>query len=385
MDGVYDGKFVLAEALSYADNGANVRVITPHYAGAKKKEKIHDRVTVYRFQYFFPGSRQVLKRPGTPMYNQRRITGLVQLPLFFLIFIVSILKHALWADIIHAQWTASALLALPAKWLLGKRIVLTARGSDLRLLPDWLNRFIHYQVDGAIDCFGPQVWNNAYKKKFSANFVSLPLVVYDDASRSMPEDMKKYLFRKSDPFVILYVGRFDKIKLKDNKLPLLDLIHSSKVLREKNLNFQVFYIGDGDSRITEEMLRLIDFYDLGNDVTLLGPKTNVLDYINFCHLGVGGIAFNAVSQEFTICAKPQILILGEDNADTPWHHGVNAIMIKPGNKEDLGEKLFWAICNRKKSKEIGEEAKKGMSKYIMDGQSAGRLYLQAFRNLNIGM
>ena len=39
MDGVYDGKFVLAEALSYADNGANVRVITPHYAGAKKKKK----------------------------------------------------------------------------------------------------------------------------------------------------------------------------------------------------------------------------------------------------------------------------------------------------------------------------------------------------------
>jgi len=384
-NGIYDGKFVLAEAIAYANNGANVRVVTPHYAGGKIKEKIHDRITVYRFRYFFPTSRQVLKQPGTPIYNQRRFTAFAQLPFFFLIFIVSVLKHALWADIIHAQWTVSALLCLPAKWLLGKKIVLTARGSDLRLVPDWLNRLIHYQVDGAIDCFGPQAWNNAYKKKFSANFISLPLVVYDDASRSMPEDMKKHLSRKSHPFVILYVGRFDKIKLKENKLPLLDLIHSSKGLREKKLNFQVFYVGDGDSGITEEMLRLIDVYGLHGDVTLLGPKINVLDYVSFCHLGVGGIAFNAVSQEFAIRAKPQILVEGENNADTPWRHGVNAIMIKPGNREDLSEKLDWAICNRKKSKGIGEKAKREMSKFIMDSESAGRLYLEAFRNLTIGM
>lgn len=384
-NGIYDGKFVLAEAMAYADNGANVRVITPHYAGAKKKEKIHDRVTVYRFQYFFPTSRQVLKQAGTPMYNQRRFTAFAQLPFFFLIFIASVLKHAIWADIIHAQWTVSALLALPAKWLLGKKIVLTARGSDLRLVPEWLNRFIHYQVDGAIDCFGPQAWNNEYKKKFSANFVSLPLAVYDDASCSVPEDMKRHLSRKSDPFVILYVGRFDKIKLKDNKLPLLDLIHSSKALREKKMNFQVFYVGDGDSKITEEMLRLIDVYGLHSDVTLLGPKTNVLDYVRFCHLGVGGVAFNAVSQEFTICGKPQILVEGGDNADTPWRHRVNSIMIKPCNKEDLGVKLAWAICNRKKSKGIGEEAKREMSKFVMGCQSAGRLYLEAFRNLITGI
>ena len=296
-DGIYDGKFVLSEAIAYANNGANVRVITPHYPGAEKKEDIHERITVFRFQYFFPPSLQTLKRPGTPLYNQKKFMALAQLPLFFLFFIVVVLKHALWADIIHSQWTVSALLALPAKWLLGKRIVLTARGSDLRLLPVWLNRFIHYQVDGAIDCFGPQAWNNDYKRKFSANFIPLPLVVYNDASRSMPEDMKEHLSGKSDPFVILYVGRFDRIKLEDNKLPLLDLIYACKGLRDNGLNFHVFYVGDGDPGITEKMRRLIEQYGLHKCVTLLGPKTNVLDYVRFCHLGVGGIAFNAVSQE----------------------------------------------------------------------------------------
>ena len=48
------------------------------------------------------------------------------------------------------------------------------------------------------------------------------------------------------------------------------------------------------------MLRLIKNYDLQRNISILGSKINVLDYIQFCHLGVGGIAFNAVSQEFTI-------------------------------------------------------------------------------------
>ena len=377
-DNIHDGKFVFSEAISYAVNGANVRVVMPHYFGAQKIQKVYDNITVYRFQYVIPKSMEILKIPGVPIYARKSFSAVIQIPLLCLIFCLNIIKHAIWADIIHAQWTVTALLALPAKWFLGKKIVVTARGSDLRLLPNWVNKFIHRQVDAAIDCFGPQPWNIEYKKKFPAHYIKLPLIVHKDVSGIMPEDMKQFGFFKSDVFNILYVGRFDPIKLIDNKLPLFNLIHAAKILKSKNMRFHVFFIGDGNEHIKREIINLIDNYHLYGLVTLLGPKMNVLDYVQFCDLGVGGIAFNGVSEEFTIMGKPQILVKGIDNEDTPWRHGVNCMFVESDDQIDLTEKLIWAYEHRHELKNIGKRAKADMSKYIADSKAGGRLYLGVF-------
>jgi glycosyltransferase involved in cell wall biosynthesis len=258
--------------------------------------------------------------------------------------------------------------------------VVTARGSDLRLLPHWLNQFIHHQVDAAIDCFGPQPRNVAYKERFSANFITLPLLVEDHDSQVMPNDMKEVVNAKPDPFVILYVGRYDYSKI-DNKFPLITLIHASKILKWKGVNFHVFYVGDGDEKIKKEMLQIINQNGLHDKVTLLGSKINVLDYMRFCNLGVGGFAFNAVSQEFTISGKPQILVEVEDNRNTPWRHGINAIFVKPDDPEDLGEKLSWAIESPEQVKKLGQNAKNEMREYVVESRAGGMLYLREFQNI----
>ena len=379
-DGTYDGKFVFSEALAYAENGAQVRVLTPHYDRADKVEKVHEKIRIFRFQYFIPKSFQALKKPGIPIYNPKSFLAIIQIPFLCFFFVLSILKHASWADIIHAQWTVTALMALPAKWIFRKKVVVTARGSDLRLLPHWVNQFIHYQVDAAIDCFGPQPRNVEYKEGFSANFVKLPLLAENPHSQVMPHDMKALLNAKPDPFIILYVGRYDQLKIR-NKFPLLTLIHASKILKSRNMPFQVVYIGDGDEAIKENMLHIIDQKSLNDCVTLLGPRANVLDYIHFCDLGVGGLAFNAVSQEFTISGKPQILVEIEDNRNTPWRHGINAIFVKPDDPEDLGEKLIWAIENPEHVNKLGQNAKNEMREYVVENRAGGMLYLREFQNL----
>jgi hypothetical protein len=147
------------------------------------------------------------------------------------------------------------------------------------------------------------------------------------------------------------------------------------------MKFHVFYIGDGDELLRKRMEWLIDEYEMHDTVTLLGVKTNVPDYVKFCHMGVGGIAFNGVSHEFTINSKAQVLVEGEDNIDTPWCHGINAIFIKPGNQTDLEEKLGWAMMHRDQVGAIGRNAKDEMSKYIVDSKLGGMLYLREFRNL----
>ena len=377
----HDGKFVFSEAVAYAENGANVRVITPHYPGADRIEKVNEKMEVFRFRYFFPESLQVLKKPGVPIYNQKSFLAVAQIPLLGLFFALQILKHASWANIIHAQWTITALLALPAKWLLSKKVVLTARGSDLRLFPGWLNQFIHSEVDAAIDCFGPQPWNDEYKKNFSARFIRLPHITHQEAPDAMPEDMRRVVHQKLGALIILYVGRFDFIKMNVNKLPLVDLVHAAKAMHEKGLSFHVFYIGDGEETIRKRISCLINEYNLHKYVTLLGVKVNVPHYIGFSHIGVGGIAFNAVSQEFTIGAKPQILVKGMDNEGTPWRHGVNSIFVEPNDPMDLAGKLSWAISKRDQLVKMGKNAKNEMKPYIIDSRSGGRLYLREFQKL----
>lgn len=380
-ENIHDGRFVFSEAMGYAKNGAHVRVITPHYPGADKVEQINENITILRFQYFVPKSLQVLKKPGIPIYNQKSFLAILQIPFLCLFFALHILRHASWADIIHAQWTVTALLSLPAKWIFGKKIVLTARGSDLRLFPKRINRLIHFKVDAAIDCFGPQLWRDQYKRNFPAHYIKLPHLVYSDPSGIMPDDMKRILHKKSDLFIILYVGRFDYIKINENKLPLINLIYASKILKSKDVKFYVFYVGDGDERIRKKMLDLIDGHGLHDCVTLLGVKTNVPDYIQFSHIGLGGIAFNAVSHEFTINGKPQILVKGADNADTPWRHGINSILVEPDDERDLAEKLMWAMKFREGLKKIGENARNEMNKYVVNSKSGGRLYLREFQKL----
>ncbi len=382
--GVYDGKFVFSEAVAYAKAGARVRVITPYFRGAEAREKIAQDVTIYRFQYFFPRSLQVLKVPGLPMYGQKSFLAWCQIPFLCFFFCLAMLRHALWADIIHAQWTVSAFLALPAKWFLKKKIVVTARGTDIRRFPKWLNKFIHYQVDAAIDCFGPQPRNKTYKKTFSGTFIKLPLIVHEGTAKLIPDDMQERILKEEDPFIILYVGRFDRFKLTYNALPLLDLVHASSMLQDRNMLFHLFYIGGGDVRIEEELRRLIDLYEVEDVVSILGKKASPMDYMRFCDLGVGGVAFNAVSQEYTILGKPQILVDVPDNTNTPWKNGINALFVEPGNRNDLLEKLVWAINHRDELKRIGTAAKQHMERYIVDSGAGGRMYLDAFRKIITG-
>ncbi len=378
---IFDARFVYSEIVAYAKYGSEVIVLTPHFKNAPKVENMREHITIIRFPYFYPKSLQSLKRPGIPLYDFRSIFALLQVPLMCFIFMLNIFKYARHVDIIHAQWTPTALLALPAKWMLRKKLVLTARGSDIRLLPVWLNRYIFRNVDAAIDCFGPIQWNIHNKTLFPANYIKLPLLVHDDSTGNIPEEIYEITCKHPDTFIILYVGRFHPIKISENKLPLFNLIRASKTLKERGFNFYVAYVGEGSSEIIDKMNGLIEENGLTHHVSLIGAKTNIMDYIHYCNLGVGGIAFNGVSQEFTICQKPQILMDMVENSSTPWNHDTNCLFIKPEDTQDLINKITWAYENPDLNRAIGVKAADDMKDYFVESCQGGKKYLDAFEKL----
>lgn len=377
---ISDGRFVFSEVMGYAENGAEVIVLTPLFPGANETEKFNNQVTIKRFPYFYPKSLQVLRKPGVPIYDSKSILAVIQIPILCFIFLIKIIQYAKDVDIIHAQWTPTAFLALPAKWIFKNKLVLTARGSDIRLLPDWLNRLIFKNVDAAIDCFGPTKWNLQNKSKFKANYITLPHLVYDDSKGNAPDDIKA-LVNSKNVFIILYVGRFHTIKIQENKLPLLNLIHAGSILKNNNIDFHVLYTGDGDLNIIKKLEKLVTESNLEQNVTLLGAKTNIMDYMHYCNIGIGGIAFNGVSQEFTICKKPQLLMDTTENADIPWQHGHNCLFLKPDNIQDLADNLLWAQSNPDKIKHLGEQAAIDMQDYFIESKAGGHFYIDAFKEL----
>jgi len=375
----FGGKFVLNEAMAYALNAASVRVVTPHQPGALKKERLHEHLQVLRFRYFLPTRLQRLKIPNKPMYGQRSPLSLFQIPLLLAVFALQLLRHGPWADVIHCQWTLTALLALPCKWLFRKKVVLTARGSDIRLLPGIVNRFIHARVDAVIDCYGDQKWTTEYKRNFPANHIKLPLIVDRTvtASDRMPPDMSEALKAGDDVFNIIYLGRFDQVKL-DDGLPILTLIEAARILDRDHDNFHIFFIGDGDAHIKAAMTDRVKQYRLDHCITFLGAKKNVNSYLQFCDLGVGGISFNAVSQEFSGLKKAQLLFLGGYNQETPWKDKINTLFVEPENIPGLAEAITYAMADKVRLKEIGNRAYQLVERYVNDLNKGGAVYLQAF-------
>lgn len=92
-----------------ASKDFNAWIVTPHEQGAFKHEQ-HSNVTVHRFQYAWPASRQrVAYGGGIPANISSSMSAKIQCLPFAISFLHSAMKYARHADIIHANWVETAL------------------------------------------------------------------------------------------------------------------------------------------------------------------------------------------------------------------------------------------------------------------------------------
>lgn len=371
------GKFVLHEALAYARNGANVKVVTPIFEGAPAYEKIENNLEVFRFKYFWPKKFQKIIDPVNPIYhNKNKIIKAVNTPFFIIAFLWAVFKHSHKINIVHCQWTTSVLFAVPFRWLRKYKIVTTARGSDIRVFPKWLNRFIMRKVDAVADCFHSTSFSEEMRKEFPGKYIKLPIIIDTQTnnvainSLSNPNELR-----------LLYLGRLDPLKIELHDMPILELIDAVKIFKKKNNNIKLAYIGFGDENLIQEIEKKTKELGLEENILMLGPKNTPQNYFCNFDIGIGGISINAVAQEFAMHGLPQIILDYETNFGTEWRHMGNCIMVKPKNTEDLAEKLAYIHLNKNELPQIAENAKTYLSRYVKDLSNGGKDYIIAFRNL----
>jgi len=367
------GKFILHECLAYEKSGAEVEVIAPDISTGPKKEVFGEKIKLHRFQYFFPRKWQILRRPdGSTLYDRKNILVFAQFPFLFLAFSLAMLKYGRKVDIVHCNWSFTALAALPLRWIYKIPVVLTTRGSDLRLIPKFLNRSIFLNVDAVVDCFGPD-----YRKLFSsipANYVQLPVITPKPESGP---DLKKE-FTPSDEFLIVFVGRFDPIKLHLYGMAFFTLLDSIAVLTRK-FPMKCIYVGDGPLNADMEKKCL----ELGCQeiVTFVGYQENVYPFIQAADLVLGGLGLNAVSQEATILGKVQLMPKIKYWYENIWFDKHNALLYEAHSAESLTGAISFAIENPDEMERIARNVSDTANTYIKTVDEGGKTYLKVFETV----
>ncbi len=125
------GNFVYEAAQAIKRQGCQVRVIAMHNPGAKTREWM-DGIEVIRPRYL-PERWEILAKDSAGLPQAWRINPWAKLALlpFLLVHTLTVLRYAHQADILHANWTLSGMVAWLTQWLHRKPYVVTVQGSDV--------------------------------------------------------------------------------------------------------------------------------------------------------------------------------------------------------------------------------------------------------------
>lgn len=124
--GDHAGHFVASLARSIAESGNAVSVIAPHDKGSSESE--HGDVEVMRVRYMPDAMERTAYGSGIVPNLKRDPRAWIGVPALRHSMSVALQEHAMGADIVHAHWAPTAMLADVRKT--GKPVVLTLHGTD---------------------------------------------------------------------------------------------------------------------------------------------------------------------------------------------------------------------------------------------------------------
>ena len=335
-DGDVSGTFVQRLARELAKE-TDLTVVAPGHVDAPSREDV-DGLTVLRFTYFWPRRFQGLAYGRGIPENLRKAPWRVwQVPFLLLGFCITTFRITRTTDVIHANWTPTALAALLAARWHGVPIVLTIRGSDVRSLPTSLTRFILRRVD-AITAFGSE----AEQIRRLGFPLAIPLKNPID-SLTFHENVdgtaavQAIGLDPSRPIVSLIA------RLYDFKDPLTFVDAIPRVL-EKNEGIQFAIVGDG--ALLDEVRERVATLGVESSVAVPGARPDINEILAassvFVAISPVENVWSATITEATAVGTPCILTRA---GHTPaiFTSGRDCLMIEPRDVEGLANAILELI------------------------------------------
>ena len=191
-----------------------------------------------------------------------------------------------------------------------------------------------------------------YFKQHKSKFEELPFGV-DTTRIDANKNTKK---RESDEKIVLFVGALDKAHYFKGVDILLKAFKS--LCQMSNVKCQMFVVGDGDMRSSYE--KLACELDVTDKVKFLGKVSDEeLDEVyEQCDVLVlpsinSGEAFGLVLLEAMAHAKP-VVASNLPGVRTVCQNNINGFLVKPGDAQDLAEKIEMVLSDDKLAQEMGE-------------------------------
>lgn len=170
------------------------------------------------------------------------------------------------------------------------------------------------------------VYNGIDLKKFIANNVDLSV-------------LKKKLNISAEAKVLIAVGRFHEAKDYPNLINAFNIFLANF---DKNL-FHLFIVGDGDPAIITEIKNLIQTYNLGNNIHLLGRRDDIAELLSGADLFVLSSKYEGLPSVVIEAMACEAFVIATDCGGSAEIMGDTGILVPPQNSEALAEALKEAV------------------------------------------
>ncbi|RCV66152.1 Glycosyltransferase involved in cell wall bisynthesis [Methanophagales archaeon] len=269
-------------------------------------------------------------------------------------------------DLMFADFTyvVTSVPVVILKKIFNKPIILDYIDLGLEIIPAIAKKYMIKNTD-AIFAISPYLLELAIKKYGCKNAVYVPIFVdpsHFKVNLTSREKVRKELEIKKDEIVIGYAGSFRYVE----GVPFL--IHAFKNLTKKYPKIKLaimgkIYVSTSDDNIQ----KLVEDTGLKHDVILIHsqPHEEVPKFLSAfdvlccpkidCEINRAANPVKVV--EYLSMGLPTVCSAVGGITDT-IEDGVDGLLVKPGDVNDLEDKLEWIILNPKRSKEMGENGRK---------------------------
>ena len=365
----YRGTFIgtLVEVLSQKNKKLKIRVIVPSSKHSLLYEK-WGNIKIHRFKYWINQNQQCIAYGDYTLANLKKsIFALIQFPPFYIIiYFLKTLKYWNVTSIFHCQWTITAIFPIVINKLLffkpDKPIIITCRGSDLRSLPGWLNRFL-LKNSIAVTYPSPLFTMSRYNKFIKEDIIKLinkstPLGVFtifdpiNEEKITYNIDIEKNKLGIKSNKIILWLARFTALK---NPLFALQVIRE---LNKSMSNFCLLMVGDGPEM--EKIKKYIDKHKMNSYVKILGFKSDVRKFYTISDMLLAthsqdNVWSSTIAESMMMNCPVALTDVG--NTSKVFTNNYDSIFLDSKNIKKSSTAIFKFLEDTKLKKEITENAK----------------------------
>ncbi|MDP1694673.1 MAG: glycosyltransferase family 4 protein [Candidatus Woesearchaeota archaeon] len=297
---------------------------------------------------------------------------------YVLVFFFHILRKTPHCDIIHANWSLTAFLALLAKPIHHKKIILTERSSHLiQLHNPFLKFFIRFTYTH-VDCL--VVLSKTAQHQLSSNY-NIPfssfLVVPNgvDIPRLSSKNSLRRTLHLPQKTIILAVGRLTRDKSLDTLLQAFHHLHVS------SNSYHLVLVGDGEDK--QRLQDLADTLGLRSFVTFTGKVSHeqVYSYMAASDIFVqtslkdsgGNVILESMAHGLAIVSTPVGWAKDYLVADK------NGLFFTPRDAVDLSKYILLLLKKPKLLHTLGRAARQTILHEHLTWKNCAQHYLQLYR------